>query len=270
MANPCLRLNTILINNNFLQINYSDSTTITPIQKNALISVLKGIKYNGTNEYNEYIKKCNFKGWCGSAEIDECGQVVYIGANTAGSGSPSITIPPIISNLYNLYGLSLSSYNLTVPKEIWKLYNLTDLYLANINIPISSDIQNLKKLRSLDLSITVKSEIPNEIGYLTNLEYLSLDDCNLYGYIPPTIGNLNNLTKLNLAQNCLSITKYTANAIKNLNVYKTNNIILDVNCIIKGQFELKGINTTNCESMFFAKCNNCIGTNAYNYCKSLV
>ena len=46
--------------------------------------------------------------------------------------------------------------------------------------------------------------IPSEIGNLTNLEYLRLDNNQLTGEIPPEIGNLTNLTHLYLNSNELT------------------------------------------------------------------
>ena len=46
-------------------------------------------------------------------------------------------------------------------------------------------------------------EIPPEIGNLTNLTTLNLENNQLTGEIPPEIGNLTNLTTLNLTENQL-------------------------------------------------------------------
>ena len=47
-------------------------------------------------------------------------------------------------------------------------------------------------------------EIPSEIGNLTNLTELRLEDNKLTGEIPSEIGNLTNLTQLSLHSNQLS------------------------------------------------------------------
>jgi len=47
-------------------------------------------------------------------------------------------------------------------------------------------------------------EIPPEIGNLTNLTYLNLNNSNVTGEIPPEIGNLTNLTYLSLWGNELT------------------------------------------------------------------
>ena len=47
-------------------------------------------------------------------------------------------------------------------------------------------------------------EIPSEIGNLTNLTYLNLRSNQLTGSIPPEIGNLTNLTRLWLNDNQLT------------------------------------------------------------------
>ena len=51
----------------------------------------------------------------------------------------------------------------------------------------------------------MSGEIPPELGSLSNLERLVLDDNKLSGEIPPELGNLSNLTELNLSENDLSL-----------------------------------------------------------------
>ena len=54
------------------------------------------------------------------------------------------------------------------------------------------------------ISSTLSSEIPPEIGNLTNLRYLNLHSNQMTGEIPPVIGNLTNLTYLSLSDNKLT------------------------------------------------------------------
>ena len=53
-------------------------------------------------------------------------------------------------------------------------------------------------------SLTSGEIIPPEIGQLTNLTYLELGQKNLTGEIPPEIGQLTNLTFLSLYSNQLT------------------------------------------------------------------
>ena len=64
----------------------------------------------------------------------------------------------------------------------------------------STDSLNISSLEENELTGT----IPSTIGYLTNLRYLNLEDNELTGVIPASIGNLTNLTYLNLMDNKLN------------------------------------------------------------------
>ena len=64
----------------------------------------------------------------------------------------------------------------------------------------------MMELHSLNISdnYQLTGSIPSEIGNLTNLTYLNLGVNNLTGSIPPEIGNLTNLTDLCLGYNQLT------------------------------------------------------------------
>ena len=70
---------------------------------------------------------------------------------------------------------------------------------------IPSEIGNLTSLRDLELDDNqLSGTIPSEIGNLTSLRDLELDDNQLSGTIPSEIGNLTSLSTLWLFDNQLS------------------------------------------------------------------
>jgi len=94
--------------------------------------------------------------------------------------------------------------------ELWGQYysvlNTTSINLEHIQLigPISPKIGYLTNLEGLTLYWTdLTGSIPSEIGNLTNLTVLSLSGNGLEGFIPPEIGNLTNLVILNLKNNLL-------------------------------------------------------------------
>ena len=75
----------------------------------------------------------------------------------------------------------------------------------NLSGTIPAEIGNLTNLKVLRLQDNnLSGPIPAEIGNLTNLEQLQLQDNSLSGTIPPEIGNLTNLEHLYLYKNDLT------------------------------------------------------------------
>ena len=80
-----------------------------------------------------------------------------------------------------------------------------DLYYQGKFGSIPPEIGCLTNLTELQLQQNqLTGEIPPEIGNLTNLTYLYLGFNQLTGEIPPEIGNLTNLTYLSLMNNQLT------------------------------------------------------------------
>ncbi len=79
-------------------------------------------------------------------------------------------------------------------KNIYSMQN----YILSGTLP--STIQNLTELTDIDLrhNPNLTGPIPPELGYLTNLQRLQIGDCGFTGGIPTEIGNLSNLETLNL------------------------------------------------------------------------
>ena len=109
-------------------------------------------------------------------------------------------IQDIIELNENLNGME----SLDVGIQEWLQGNLTYLNLGSNNLTeIPPEIGNLTNLEWLILSFNNLTEIPPEIGNLTNLELLLLSNNHLSGEIPSSIGNLTNLTSLKLHDNFL-------------------------------------------------------------------
>ena len=71
------------------------------------------------------------------------------------------------------------------------------------NVELWGECYSIETTTSLSLS-NISGEIPSEIGNLINLTWLNLSGNNLTGEIPPEIGNLTNLTTLQLSNNQLT------------------------------------------------------------------
>ena len=79
------------------------------------------------------------------------------------------------------------------------------LYTEGLTTPIPPEIGNLTNLTRIQIDDnSLGGEIPAEIGNLTKLQFLRLHWCELSGSIPETINNLTDLSFLNLSVNQLS------------------------------------------------------------------
>ena len=76
-----------------------------------------------------------------------------------------------------------------------------------INIPLSTTIfgkiYSIEKTHKIYLNALDLKELPDEIGNLTNVKYMFLDE-NKLTYLPTSMGGLNSLLKLNLINNRLT------------------------------------------------------------------
>ncbi|KAM5548959.1 receptor-like protein 7 [Rosa sericea] len=128
-------------------------------------------------------------------------------------------IPTSIRNFPRLRYLNLSQsyFSGQVPSEISQLTKLSSLDLsANDNLPgnggmfsnnelLRSLAQNLTGLEKLHLtSINISSTVPNTLANLSNLAYLLLGGCDLFGKFPTRIFKLQNLKVLIASYNYLT------------------------------------------------------------------
>uniref|UniRef100_A0A2N9H166 Leucine-rich repeat-containing N-terminal plant-type domain-containing protein n=1 Tax=Fagus sylvatica TaxID=28930 RepID=A0A2N9H166_FAGSY len=100
----------------------------------------------------------------------------------------------------------LSSKNSVVLKPNGSKYSAVSAAAAfHPMFGYSTDSQWCHK-RRLDLSYNkgISGRLPSSIGNLTNLSNLNLIGCSFYGSIPDTIGNLQKLTVLSLTNNSFS------------------------------------------------------------------
>ncbi|XP_030456262.2 putative leucine-rich repeat receptor-like serine/threonine-protein kinase At2g24130 [Syzygium oleosum] len=119
------------------------------------------------------------------------------------------SIPPQISNLFNLTLLNLSSnfLNGTIPTELCRMERLERVYLSNNSLSgeIPSAVGDLPHLGLLDLSRNKLSGlIPDSFANLSQLRRLLLYKNQFSGMIPPSLAKCVNLEILDLSHNRLS------------------------------------------------------------------
>lgn len=116
-------------------------------------------------------------------------------------------LPPAIGQLQKLVKLDLNyNYQLTaLPAEIGTLLALKKLHLAYCGLQtLPPTIGNLKNLELLSLFSGKLQSLPDAIGGLTNLRHLYLGQQPELAQLPETMGELQQLTTLNLEYNQLA------------------------------------------------------------------
>ncbi len=116
------------------------------------------------------------------------------------------TFPTVLFTFNTLQKVNLSDNNFDselLSPDIGSLTELQELKIENSELkgPIPKEIGNLTKLIELDLDYNFLTEIPDEIGQLTNLRILTLKSNNIKYSLPSTVGNLDSLRWLSLSKN---------------------------------------------------------------------
>ncbi|KAL3372559.1 hypothetical protein AABB24_004883, partial [Solanum stoloniferum] len=123
-------------------------------------------------------------------------------------------IPNSLGYLTHLHFLNLGINNLSSDSILSFLTSLTNcrnlrfLSLAfnplNGMLPVSVGNFSISLIQFYAIACKINSQIPNEVGNLTNLIDLDLSNNNLIGSIPTSIQNLRNLQRLYLNINKLT------------------------------------------------------------------
>ena len=120
-------------------------------------------------------------------------------------------LPPAISNLASLQMLGLSGNNIggQLPRTLGRLCNLQTMQLSGNELTgeITDFIDSLSEcstssLQTLDLEYNeLTGNLPESIGCLKNLKYLSLGSNSFQGSIPESIQNLTSVEEILLSDN---------------------------------------------------------------------
>ncbi|CAL2252234.1 unnamed protein product [Prunus armeniaca] len=104
------------------------------------------------------------------------------------------------------FNLSGNQFSGSIPTTIFNLSTLQVIDLDNNQLSgeIPSKIGNLTRLKKIYLSYNKFTEIPNEIGFLDQVEHLSIQVNALKGHVPASVFNMSSLAFLTLYGNSLS------------------------------------------------------------------
>ena len=139
---------------------------------------------------------------------DALGRVSGLTYLNAHSNSLQGMVPDSLGSLSNLEELYLNNNMLTGIGDLSGATSLTTLWLKSNELTggIPATLGSLSSLMDLRLynNVALGGEIPMELGSLSNLTLLVVQDTGLTGSIPTELGNLSNLMWLGLYNNELS------------------------------------------------------------------
>jgi uncharacterized protein YjbI with pentapeptide repeats len=102
---------------------------------------------------------------------------------------------------YIVTDVSDDRYYQITSEDVWGLQSTSDIETLVSQVELWGVYYSIEHTTYLDLCCDLTGSIPSEIGNLTNLTNLNLRFNDLTGSIPPEIGNLTNLTYLDLRGN---------------------------------------------------------------------
>ncbi|XP_024038660.1 receptor-like protein 35 [Citrus sinensis] len=173
------------------------------------------------NENNGHVFKLDLSNSCLQGSINSSSGLFNLihleWLNLAGNDFRYSEIPPGIANLSRLSYLNLSDsfFIGQIPSEILELSNLVSLDLSGNAYPggilelrkssLTNLAEKLTNLETLNLGLVsiFNTPIPHNLGNLSSLRFLSLNNCLVRGRIPSSLGNLLKLIHLDLSQNQL-------------------------------------------------------------------
>lgn len=126
------------------------------------------------------------------------------------------TAAPQIFQLTNLERLSISLPS--IPAQIQNLQHLKRLTLFSIATPLPDELGSLKKLEELTILYCSITTLPHTIGKLKKLKTLQILPQNLGFHLPPEVGELENLRRLDCAGMGLPVELHRLRKLKDVRV----------------------------------------------------
>ena len=107
-----------------------------------------------------------------------------------------VSYPANLGNLSSPQDLSIITSHPSLPASVSNLTSLTSLALASYHPPLSDEICSIPNLRRLLFECDDQTYLPEALGHLTALTYLSMYNCRFLRSLPSTLGGLSSLVEL--------------------------------------------------------------------------
>ena len=203
-----------LLNNTFFKVGYKFSTNVSPVyvsmepsRTNKADSLILVKIHNAFKGETGWDLNTPVQNWKNVDILNERVSGIYIWNDNYNT---VCSIPDEIKDLTELSSITIYAHLTgTLTSEISKLTKLKKISIinsksnTNFNFTIPTNIGNLTDLEYLRIDNS-KGTIPSSIGNLTKLKQLYLTDGTLTGSIPAEIGNLTQLDIIDLKNNQLS------------------------------------------------------------------